>query len=111
MIAVLNRLMSLALEASSSAVVWVAYFIGSCLFLINASLRASLAFTTIAADIVHLHATHGIFVIGVDGFNIFVDHLIKRTCFLRVHINNERSSTRERVMTCALTQNHQWQSQ
>ena len=73
MVAVLNRLMSFALEASLSVLAWVVYCTGSSLSLINASLCAFLAFTTTVADIVHIHATHGIFVIGVGGFNIFVD--------------------------------------
>lgn len=72
LLAALNRLMSFALEAPSSVVAWAVYCTCSDFLLINAPLCASLAFTTSVANTAHLHATHAIFVIGVDGFNISV---------------------------------------
>jgi hypothetical protein len=55
-------------------------------------------FTNNLANTVHLHATHGIVVIGVDEFNIFIHLSIKYVLFLCADIN-VRFAALERTMT------------
>jgi hypothetical protein len=86
----------------SSVIQWVIYYMENSLFLINASLCASLVFTNNLASTVHLHATYGVLVIAVDKLIYSLVYLIKRALFLCVHIN-VGFTTLERAMTCVLS--------